>query len=124
MGYGVIEGVVIHQLTRHADDCGYFDEIIRVDDTFFAEGFGQWSRSKMFLGVVKAWHIRESQIDWWYAGAGRLRVALHDVQQDSPTHGTTQESQMGDDLLPIVLNVPAGVAHGCKVLGQQPAHLF
>jgi dTDP-4-dehydrorhamnose 3,5-epimerase len=124
MGSGVIEGVVIHQLTRHADDRGYFEEIIRVDDPFFTEGFGQWSHSKMFPGVIKAWHIHVTQIDWWYVGGGRLRVALHDMRPDSPTHAVTQELQMGDDLTPVVLKIPAGVAHGCKVLGEEPAHLF
>jgi dTDP-4-dehydrorhamnose 3,5-epimerase len=124
MRYGVIEGVMIHQLTRHADDRGYFEEIIRVDDPFFTEGFGQWSHSKMFPGVIKAWHIHVTQIDWWYVGGGRLRVALHDMRPDSPTHGVTQELQLGDDLAPVVLKIPAGVAHGCRVLGEEPAHLF
>jgi dTDP-4-dehydrorhamnose 3,5-epimerase len=31
---------------------------------------------------------------------------------------------MGDDLPPTLLKIPAGVAHGCKVLGEEPAHLF
>jgi dTDP-4-dehydrorhamnose 3,5-epimerase len=124
MPMGEIEGVVIHPLTRHADDRGYFEEIIRVSDPFFTEGFGQWSHSKMFPGVIKAWHIHKTQIDWWYVGAGRLRVALHDRRPDSPTRGLTQELQMGDDLPPALLKIPAGVAHGCKVLGEQPAHLF
>jgi len=35
MQLGVIEGVVIHPLVRHADDRGYFQEIIRVTDYFF-----------------------------------------------------------------------------------------
>ena len=60
---------MIQPLTRHADDRGYFEEIIRVDDTFFAEGFGQWSHSKMFPGIIKAWHIHKTQIDWWYVAA-------------------------------------------------------
>lgn len=124
MGMGVIEGVVIQPLVRHADDRGYFEEIIRADDAFFTEGFGQWSHSKMFPGVVKAWHVHKTQIDWWYVGDGRLRVALHDLRSDSPTRGVTQELHMGDDLPPVLLKIPAGVAHGCKALGEEPAHLF
>lgn len=121
---GQIEGVVIHPLVRHADDRGYFEEIIRVDDPFFTEGFGQWSHSKMHPGVIKAWHIHKTQIDWWYVGDGHLRVALHDLRKDSPTFGVTQELHMGGDLAPAVLKIPAGVAHGCKVIGNTPAHLF
>jgi dTDP-4-dehydrorhamnose 3,5-epimerase len=124
MGFGLIEGVVIQPLIRHADDRGYFEEIIRLDDAFFTEGFGQWSHSKMFPGVVKAWHIHKTQIDWWYVGSGRLRVALHDQRPDSLTRGVTHELQMGDDLPPVLLKIPAGVAHGCKVVSEEPAHLF
>ncbi|MBF6588990.1 MAG: dTDP-4-dehydrorhamnose 3,5-epimerase family protein [Ktedonobacterales bacterium] len=121
---GKIEGVVVQPLVRHADDRGWFEEIIRVSDPFFGEGFGQWSHSKMFPGVVKAWHLHKTQIDWWYVPFGRLRVALHDLRPMSSTRGVTQELQMGDDVPPTLLKIPAGVAHGCKVLGEVPAHLF
>jgi hypothetical protein len=100
MAFGTIEGVVIHPLTRHADDRGFFEEILRVDAAFFQEGFGQLSHSKMYPGVVKAWHIHKTQIDWWYVAFGRLRVALHDLRDGSPTRGVTQEVQLGDDLPP------------------------
>lgn len=124
MRLGTIEGVVIHPLVRHADDRGYFQEIIRVTDHFFSEGFGQLSHSKMYPGVVKAWHIHKTQVDWWYVPFGRLKVALHDLREDSPTFGITQELQLGDDLTPALLKIPPGVAHGCRVIGEKPAHLF
>ena len=121
---GKIDGVVLHPLARHPDDRGYFEELIRVDDPWFKEGFGQLSHSKMYPGVVKAWHIHKTQIDWWYVAGGRLLVALHDKRPDSPTRGVTQELYLGDDLPPTVLKIPAGVAHGCRAIGGEPAHLF
>lgn len=121
---GTIDGVVLHTLTRHPDDRGYFEELIRVDDPWFTEGFGQLSHSKMYPGVVKAWHIHKTQIDWWYVPTGRLLVALHDRRPESPTYGVTQELYLGDDLPSAVLKIPAGVAHGCRALGGEPAHLF
>jgi len=121
---GTIEGVVLKPLVRHADDRGYFQEIIRVNDPFFSEGFGQLSHSKMYPGVVKAWHIHKTQVDWWYVAFGRLHIALHDLRPDSPTRGITQQLQLGDDLPPAVLKIPARVAHGCKVIGNTVAHLF
>lgn len=124
MKIGTIEGVVIHQLVRHADDRGYFEELIRVDDTFFTEGFGQLSHSKMYPGIVKAWHIHKTQIDWWYVACGRLRIALHDMRENSPTRSVTQELQLGGDLPPTILKIPAGIAHGCKAIGEVPTHLF
>lgn len=121
---GTIDGVVLHTLTRHPDDRGYFEELIRVDDPWFTEGFGQLSHSKMYPGVVKAWHIHKTQIDWWYVPTGRLLVALHDRRPESPTYGVTQELYLGDDLPSAVLKIPAGVAHGCRAIGGEPAHLF
>lgn len=122
--FGKIDGVILHTLTRHGDDRGYFEELIRKDDSFFTEGFGQLSHSKMYPGVVKAWHIHKTQIDWWYVASGRLRVALHDMRPDSATRGITQELQLGEDLPPAILRIPAGVAHGCRGLGETPSHLF
>lgn len=124
MPFGNIEGVVIHPLVRHPDDRGFFEEVIRATDLFFQEGFGQLSHSKMYPGVVKAWHIHRTQIDWWYVPLGMLRVALHDLRDGSPTRGVTQEVYLGEDISPAVLKIPAGVAHGCRVIGETPAHLF
>ena len=53
----MIEGVVFKELVTHADERSFFREIIRVTDKFSAEGFGQWSHSLMYAGVVKARHI-------------------------------------------------------------------
>jgi dTDP-4-dehydrorhamnose 3,5-epimerase len=122
--YGTIDGVVVQPLKRNADERGYFEELIRVTDVWFQEGFGQLSHSKMFPGVVKAWHIHKTQIDWWYVAAGRLKVALHDRRADSPTFRVTHELYLGDDLPPALLKIPAGVAHGCRAIGGEAAHLF
>jgi dTDP-4-dehydrorhamnose 3,5-epimerase len=119
----VIEGVVLKDLVTHADERGFFREIIRVTDDFFGEGFGQWSHSLMYPGVVKAWHIHKEQVDWWYVACGVLKVGLYDRRPDSSTRGKTVELLMGDNQPAQVLRVPPGVAHGCKCL-HGPAHLF
>ncbi|HEY7356191.1 MAG TPA: dTDP-4-dehydrorhamnose 3,5-epimerase family protein [Ktedonobacterales bacterium] len=118
-----IAGVISKRLTLHPDERGFFLELIRATDPFFAEGFAQLSHSKMFPGVAKAWHIHKTQIDWWYVPIGRLKVALHDLRADSPTRGVTQTLFLGEDYPPSVLKIPAGVAHGCKAIGGI-AHLF
>lgn len=119
----MIEGVVLKPLVTHTDQRGFFREIIRVTDDFFAEGFGQWGHSLMHTGVAKAWHIHKIQIDWWYVASGLLKVALYDTRADSPTQGETMEILMGDHQEASVLRVPPGVAHGCKALSE-PVHLF
>ncbi len=117
-----IEGVVIKELTTYPDERGFFRELIRVSDPFFAEGFAQLSHSLMHPGVVKAWHIHKKQIDWWYVPMGVLKVALYDTRSDSPTHGVLQELFMGEQYGQKILRIPIGVAHGCKAIGGL-AHL-
>lgn len=120
----MIHGVEIKELTTHPDERGYFREMIRKTDTFFGEGFGQLSHSMMYHGVVKAWHIHQQQIDWWYCPIGALKVVLHDLREDSPTYHKTMELFMGENHRQIILKIPPGVAHGCKVIGGAVAHLF
>ncbi|MSM40313.1 MAG: hypothetical protein GJT30_11905 [Geobacter sp.] len=119
----MIDGVMAKALVTHTDERGFFREIIRVTDDFFAEGFGQWSHSLMYQGVAKAWHIHQSQVDWWYVAGGVLKVALHDMREGSTSQGQTMELLMGDNQPAQVLRIPPGVAHGCRCLCG-PAHLF
>ena len=119
----MIDRVVIKQLVTHTDQRGFFREIIRASDDIFAEGFGQWSHSLMFDGVIKAWHYHKIQTDWWYVCSGVLRVGLCDMREDSPTYKQTMDFLMGDLQPAQVVKVPPGVAHGCKTV-QGPAHLL
>jgi len=119
----MIDGVAFKELVTHTDERGFFREVIRATDEFFGEGFGQWSHSLMYQGVVKAWHIHKVQTDWWYVAHGVLKVALHDLRPQSRTYRQTMELLMGDHQPPRVLRIPPGVAHGCKCLSPQ-ADLF
>jgi dTDP-4-dehydrorhamnose 3,5-epimerase len=112
---GLISGVQLKKVIKHNDERGYFEEIIRVSDDFFKEGFGQLSHSFMHKGVLKAWHIHLTQIDWWYVAKGNLHVALYDNRKDSPTFGIVNTMELGDSNDNFVLKIPSGVAHGCKV---------
>lgn len=114
----MIEGVEIKELIRHRDDRGYFEEIVRVTDPFFKEGFGQLSRSLMFPGVIKAWHIHKTQIDWWYCGKGTLKAVVYDTRKDSSTFGVLNEFILGENGRDMMLKIPFGIAHGCKVMGD------
>ena len=118
----MINGVMIKELKRHPDERGYFEEIVRRSDPFFSEGFAQLSRSHMVDGVVKAWHVHKTQIDWWYVATGIIKSVVYDARPDSPTYKQLDEYVMGEGQLSIVLKIPAGVAHGLKVL-QGPADL-
>ena len=119
----MIEGVIVKDLKTHTDERGFFRELIRVTDDFFTEGFGQWSHSLMFDGVIKAWHLHHLQTDWWYVVSGVLRVGLGDMRSDSPTYKTVMDFLMGDLQQARVIKIPPGVAHGCKTV-QGPVNLF
>jgi dTDP-4-dehydrorhamnose 3,5-epimerase len=114
-----IHGVIVNELVTHADERGFFRELIRETDEGF-ERFGQWSHSLMYPGVTKAWHVHQRQTDWWYV-IGAIKAALYDTREDSPTKGQLMELLMGDGN-PNCLKIPPGVAHGCRALER--SHLL
>ncbi|GAB6172817.1 dTDP-4-dehydrorhamnose 3,5-epimerase family protein [Paradesulfitobacterium aromaticivorans] len=115
----MIDGVVLKKLVRHADDRGFFMEILRDDDELLKR-FGQASLSKSYPGVIKAFHYHERQDDLWFFPCGNAQVVLYDLRADSPTHGETNTFYLGEDN-PGLLVIPKGVAHGYRVLGEEPA---
>lgn len=119
----MIDGVLKKALVRHYDDRGFFEELIRVSDSIFTEGFGQLSRSSMNSGVVKAWHVHKRQVDWWYVVRGTVKVALYDARNGSRTERELNEYVLGEEGEDIILKIPSGVAHGLKVI-KGPAELI
>jgi dTDP-4-dehydrorhamnose 3,5-epimerase len=117
-----IHDIVIKRLVTHSDDRGYFREILRDDDGLLAR-FGQTSVTKTYPGIIKAFHWHKTQDDLWYVADGMARVVLHDVRPDSPSYGVTQVVYAGEDN-PVLITIPAGVAHGYQVLGNKPVLLF
>lgn len=115
----MIAGVRLKKLIRHADDRGYFMEIVRDDDEIL-ERFGQFSVSLSYPGVIKAFHYHKKQDDIWFFPKGNAQVVLHDLRQDSPTYKQTDVYYMGEHHL-VSLLIPRGVAHGYRVLGHEPA---
>lgn len=119
----MIEGVYVKELVTHADERGYFREIIRTSDSFFAAGFGQLSHSLVFPGVIKAWHGHRRQSQWTYVAAGDLHVVLYDSRPGSPTYGAQMELFVGEHHAARVYVMPPGVVHGYRCLSG-PAHVI
>jgi dTDP-4-dehydrorhamnose 3,5-epimerase len=117
-----IHDVVVKPLVTHADDRGYFREVLR-DDEGLLRRFGQSAVTKTYPGVIKAFHWHHDQDDVWYVVQGMARVVLFDRRPDSPTCGVTQVVYAGDDN-PVSILIPSGIAHGYQVLGDQPVILF
>lgn len=119
----MIHGVIIKELITHADERGFFREIIRITDGFFKEGFGQLSHSLVYPGVIKAWHAHKFQGQWNYVAVGLLKVVLFDFRPDSPTFREKMELFAGDNQPAQVYYFPAGVLHGYKCING-PMHII
>lgn len=115
----MIDGVRIKTLLKHTDDRGYFMELLR-DDDHFLERFGQLALSLSYPGVIKAFHYHKKQDDIWFFPKGNAQVVLHDLRADSPTYKRTEVFYMGE-YNPVALFIPRNVAHGYRVLGNEPA---
>jgi dTDP-4-dehydrorhamnose 3,5-epimerase len=118
----MIQDVQLKPLRRFADDRGYLMELVRSDDPFFSE-FGQTVVTLSYPGVIKAFHWHKNQDDYWVVLRGMAQVVLHDCRDGSPTHGQTSVYYLGE-YNPQVLAIPRGVAHGYRVLGNEPAVLL
>lgn len=113
-----IAGVVVRQLARHDDERGFFVELARLEaDPFFSDpGVAQVSTALRHRGVV-AWHLHPTQVDWWWVVSGDVRVALLDRRVGSATRDQVDEFQMGEQSgQSFVLKIPAGIAHGYRVV--------
>lgn len=119
---GLIEGVVAKTLRVFCDDRGMLMEVLRSDDPMF-RGFGQTTYTLSYPGVIKAFHWHQRQDDLWFVVSGNAQVVLHDLRPDSPSRGRTEVYYLGDHNRTL-LRIPPGVAHGYRVLGNEPVLLL
>ena len=115
-----IKGVVLKKLEKHVDERGYFQEILRDDDSLFKnlKNFGQISISSTKPGIIKAFHWHEQQDDIFYVISGSAKVVLYDLREESTTYKHVDELDMNDNDQKLLF-VPRKVAHGYKVLGKK-----
>jgi len=119
----LIEGVRLAVAALWPDDRGYFLEVLRSGEGLvqdFALGQMQVSCAYSYPGTIKAFHYHQLQTDYWTVPAGMLQVALVDLRRQSPTFGRKNTLYVGV-ARPWQILVPAGVAHGYKVIGTQAA---
>jgi len=122
----LISGVEIKPFALWPDDRGYFLEIARLGQGLVADfpsATTQVSAALNYPGIIKAFHYHKFQTDYWVAAAGLLQVALVDLRRGSSTFGAKNTLYVGA-LRPWQLLIPPGVAHGYKVIGDQPSVLI
>lgn len=115
----MIEGVEIKKLAVHTDDRGWLMEFINPKDKLVKD-VGQITITETYPKVIKAFHYHKKQFDIWTVAKGMIQAVLYDDRQKSKTRGETQVVFIGEKN-PVAVKIPAGVIHGYKVLGAQPA---
>ncbi len=117
-----IDGVRTKQLRLIPDERGYLMEILRCDDEMFVR-FGQVYLTVAFPGVVKGWHYHKRQNDIFVVVKGMIKLVLFDQREDSSTCRLINELFIGERN-PMLVTIPAGVVHGFKGIGVEPAYLI
>ena len=127
----MIQGVTIKKLKIHQDEPDVYQpevrpsilgEVVRVDEDYFT-GFGQSTFTVAYKGTIKGFHKHEKQDDLWFVATGKALVVLYDARPDSPTYRQTQTLYAGAGDYKLIV-IPIGVAHGYKVLSDEPVILF
>jgi dTDP-4-dehydrorhamnose 3,5-epimerase len=121
----LIADVELQQFAVWPDDRGYFLEVARIGQgcvSAFPPESTQVSAALNYPGIIKAFHFHKQQTDFWVPVAGLLQVALVDLRRESPTFGAKNTLYVGA-LRPWSMRIPPGVAHGYKVIGNQPSVL-
>jgi dTDP-4-dehydrorhamnose 3,5-epimerase len=118
----MIGGVILKPLKVFCDDRGFLMEVLRADDPFF-RGFGQTTYTVAYPGTIKAFHWHRRQDDLWFVAAGMAQVVLYDLREASPTFRQTDVYYLGDHNRQLLV-IPTGVAHGYRVLGNDPVLLL
>ena len=121
----LIDGVQVTPFAVWPDDRGYFLEVARLGQGMVADfpaPGSQVSAALNYPGIIKAFHFHRFQTDFWVPAAGLLQVALIDLRRGSKSYGVKNTLYVGA-LRPWQLLIPPGVAHGYKVIGEQPSVL-
>ncbi len=120
---GRIAGVWIKDINTFTDDRGLLGELLRADDPYFGtdlEACRQTTMTMSYPGVIKAFHWHHAQDDAWFCVTGMIQAVMFDLRQDSPTLGLTEQYAIGQWQRRLLI-IPRGVAHGYRVLGDEPA---
>jgi dTDP-4-dehydrorhamnose 3,5-epimerase len=116
----MINGVVVKNLNKFADERGWLTEIYRHDEMNYQPVMSYVSLTKP--GISRGPHEHKLQSDFFvFAGPGDFALYLWDNRKDSPTYEVKQVIEVGEKN-PAVVLVPPGVVHGYKCISATPAY--
>lgn len=112
-----VAGVFTVPRRKIADDLGAVYHVMRNDSAEFL-GFGETYVSTLRGRSVKAWKRHRVMQQSITVPLGRVRFVIYDGREDSPTKGTIQILELGDEPYSM-LRIPPGVWYGFGGLTDQ-----
>lgn len=123
-----IPGVLTVKLRCFPDDRGFFIERFNANafrDAGVPLAFVQDNHSRSKPGVIRGLHYQTDPAQGKLVGVirGRIWDVVVDIRPDSPTFGQHFDVELSDEN-GTLLWIPAGLAHGFCVLGDEPADVL
>ncbi|MFC1941145.1 dTDP-4-dehydrorhamnose 3,5-epimerase family protein [Chloroflexota bacterium] len=115
----MIEGVIIHNLSKIPDERGMIMHMLRCDDPHFTK-FGEIYFSTGYPGVIKGWHEHTKQTQNNAVIQGMIKLVLYDNRPDSPTYKELMEIITGEDNYQLI-QIPPNIINGYKTIGNKTA---
>jgi dTDP-4-dehydrorhamnose 3,5-epimerase len=104
-------------LRRIPDERGTIYHMLRRTDEHFIE-FGEIYFTSIYRGVVKGWHRHRDMTLNYACIAGRIKLALYDDREGSPTRGGLVERFLGPDDYALAV-IPPGIWTGMKGMSDE-----
>lgn len=117
-----MDGVRVEPLKLLPNERGRLMEVQRTDNPH-CPAINQVYVTQSFNDVVKAWYRHARQFDQVAVVSGLVKLVLFDDREGSKTKGEIQEIVLGE-LAPKLVQIPPGVWHGYKAIGNQDAFLL
>ncbi|MBI3587149.1 MAG: dTDP-4-dehydrorhamnose 3,5-epimerase family protein [Ignavibacteriales bacterium] len=115
---GVIQDVVVKELTKYSDSRGWLQELFRSDEIEkqFVPVMGYVSSTE--VGIARGPHEHRDQADFFcFLGPSTFKVYLWDTRNGSATYLHKMIIEAGEKR-PCSIIIPAGVVHAYKNIGS------
>jgi dTDP-4-dehydrorhamnose 3,5-epimerase len=119
-GTDAIEGLTFTALRQIVDSRGAVLHMLRCDAADFT-GFGECYFSETLPGAIKAWKRHRKQTQNLAVPVGRVRIAVYDDRQASPTRGNLRVTELGRPDAYGRLRIPPGLWYGFSCTSAVPA---
>jgi len=117
VGQDLIDGVLVREVVNVQRTFGYLVELYRADWGLDEFGVDQVFQSILEPGGLSAWHAHAVTTDRLFINFGRMRIALYDARDDSPTFGKVNTFIYGAHR-PALVVVPPRVWHGVQAVDK------